>query len=161
MSETALRRTFAAATIVWASALILGPFIASRSQVGSLAYVVSLAIYKVGSLICHQRPERSFHAWGAQLPVCARCAGIYLGALVAAVGAATMPAHSDRDPVVKRAMLAVMLAALPTALTLFDEWTTGLTPANWIRSVAGFPLGAIVAWVIVVASTPRTAVAIH
>jgi uncharacterized membrane protein len=28
---------------------------------------------------CHQRPERSFFAWGMQLPVCARCFGIYLG----------------------------------------------------------------------------------
>lgn len=161
MSEIALRRTFTAAAIVWASALILGAFIASRPDVGSLAYLVSVAIYRVGSLVCHQRPERSFHLWGAQLPVCARCVGIYAGALVAAVAAATISNQRDRDPVIKRPMLAVMLAAFPTALTLFYEWTTGLTPTNWTRSVAGFPLGAIVAWIIVVASTPRAAVAIH
>jgi hypothetical protein len=58
-------------------------------------------------------------------------------------------------------MLLVLLAAFPTALTLFYEWTTGLTPGNWTRSVAGFPLGAIVAWVIIAASAPRPAVAIH
>ena len=161
MSETALRRTLAAAAIMWAGALILGAFIASRPEVGSVAYLVSVAIYKAGALVCHQRPERSFHVWGAQLPVCARCAGIYAGALMAAVAAATISVGRDRDPVINRPMLAVLLAAFPTALTLLHEWTTGLTPGNWTRAAAGFPLGAIVTWVIVLASTPRAAVAIH
>jgi hypothetical protein len=30
----------------------------------------------------------------------------------------------------------------PTALTLVFEWTTGTMPANWIRALAGFPIGA-------------------
>ncbi len=28
---------------------------------------------------CHREPGRSFHLWGAMLPVCMRCLGIYLG----------------------------------------------------------------------------------
>ena len=36
-------------------------------------------VYGVGSFICHQLPERSFHLAGFQLPVCARCLGIYIG----------------------------------------------------------------------------------
>ena len=43
------------------------------------------ALYQVamlaGSLWCHQRPERSPHLWGVQLPLCWRCSGILLGAL--------------------------------------------------------------------------------
>ena len=32
---------------------------------------------------CHQMPERSFFIRGYQLPLCARCTGIYLGHIVA------------------------------------------------------------------------------
>ena len=39
-------------------------------------------LYAAGSFICHQRPERSFHIDAAQLPVCARCLGIYAGAAI-------------------------------------------------------------------------------
>ena len=34
-----------------------------------------------GGWWCHQLPARSPHLWGAQLPVCWRCAGILAGAL--------------------------------------------------------------------------------
>ena len=36
-------------------------------------------MYAAGSFICHQIPERSFHLDGIQLPVCARCFGLYGG----------------------------------------------------------------------------------
>ena len=39
-------------------------------------------------------------------------------------------------------------ACVPTALTLVFEWTTGAMPANWIRALAGFPIGAAAAWLI-------------
>ena len=42
------------------------------------------ALMWLGSLWCHQRPERSPFLWGAQLPLCWRCAGILLGALALA-----------------------------------------------------------------------------
>jgi len=48
--------------------------------------LIGKLIFAVGSLICHQRPDRSFFVDGHQLPVCARCTGLYLsGAIVAAV----------------------------------------------------------------------------
>ena len=50
----------------------------------------------------------------------------------------------------------LLLAALaPTAITLAYEWTTGITPANWIRALAGAPLGAAVAWLIGTVSWER------
>ena len=49
-------------------------------------------------------------------------------------------------PYDKRA--ALVLAALPTILTLVYEWTTGQTPANWIRAAAGVPIGVVVAWIV-------------
>lgn len=34
---------------------------------------------------CHQRPDRSFFIGGYQFPVCARCAGVFLGQAAAVV----------------------------------------------------------------------------
>jgi hypothetical protein len=44
---------------------------------------------------------------------------------------------------------------LPTALTLAYEWTTGIMPSNWIRALAGVPLGAAVIWLLGTASLER------
>ena len=33
-------------------------------------------------LICHRKPERSFHINGHQFPVCARCTGFYMSAVM-------------------------------------------------------------------------------
>lgn len=38
------------------------------------------------SIVCHQKPDRSFFIQGEQLPVCHRCLGIYLGALYGVLG---------------------------------------------------------------------------
>ena len=32
----------------------------------------------ITNLICHRKPERSFHIKGHQFPVCARCTGFYI-----------------------------------------------------------------------------------
>jgi uncharacterized membrane protein len=161
MRDTAIRLTFGLTAVVWVGALFLAPLIASRPSVGTVAYLASAGIYEVGSFICHQRPERSFHLWGAQLPVCARCAGIYVGALAAVLAALAARAQKPLDGMMPRPMQALMLGAGPTILTLLFEWTTGAVPGNWTRAIAGFPLGAVVAWLVVVTSTPGRPVAIH
>ena len=150
--STALRGILATAALMWAGALIFGAFLASRSGIGPIGYFISAAIYGVGSLVCHQRPERSFHIWGAQLPVCARCTGIYAGAALAAVTAIIRRVDVNRDPVLMHVKRAVFLAALPTMLTLLLEWTTGQMPGNWLRATTGSLLGAIVAWIVVASS---------
>ncbi|MBU6997442.1 MAG: DUF2085 domain-containing protein [Theionarchaea archaeon] len=49
-------------------------------------------MYLFFSPVCHQLPQRSFHIAGHQLPVCARCTGIYLGALIgSSVASGTSP----------------------------------------------------------------------
>ena len=37
------------------------------------------AVYAFFEIICHQDPARSWHLLGEPLPVCIRCASIYLG----------------------------------------------------------------------------------
>ena len=39
----------------------------------------------VGASVCHQLPERSFHAGSLIIPVCARCEGIYMGFFISAI----------------------------------------------------------------------------
>ena len=36
----------------------------------------------IAYLICHRKPERSFHINGHQFPVCARCTGFYISVIV-------------------------------------------------------------------------------
>jgi uncharacterized membrane protein len=143
-----LRRGFDAAAAAWAAALPLATWIASRSHPAAALYAFSFGVYGLGAWICHQRPERSFYLWATQMPVCARCTGIYLGAAIAA-----LLFYSDRlaAPLTRRAAHVrsiVALAALPTLLTLAFEWTTGVAPSNAVRALAGLPMGAAVAWMV-------------
>jgi uncharacterized membrane protein len=130
-------------------------------------------VYAIGRVVCHQLPERSFYLWAAQLPVCARCTGIYAGAAFASLlSYARMPrltAFARAAPSladareqsrerrwkadatnVARSML--VIAALPTIATLAYEWTTGVTPSNTIRALTGVPLGAAVAAIVLSAA---------
>ena len=108
-------------------------------------------VYGVGSLVCHQIPERSFHFAGFQLPVCARCLGIYLGAFAGA-GVVWMRAKSAQPrlaiaPAAARRL--ALVTSIPTLLTLVLEIAGIWYPSNITRAVAGFPLGVMVSLVVV------------
>jgi uncharacterized membrane protein len=116
-----------------------------------LPATVAAAVYAVGSLICHQMPERSFHLGASQLPVCARCLGIYAGAALGTLGAAATLAGLPPGERPGRAAgwwrgsrVWIAAAAVPTAATLLLE-AAGVWPAtNMVRACAGAPLGAAV-----------------
>ena len=148
---TTLRRAFLAMSIAWAVLLPLAPFAASQPAPAPLWYGLAFAVYGAGSFICHQLPARSFHTWSAQWPVCARCTGIYFGAAVAAMVSSTYvgSGFSRTGGSASRTRMLLMFAALPTAVTLVYEWTTGNTPSNAIRALAGAPLGAAVALIVI------------
>jgi uncharacterized membrane protein len=143
-----LRRAFLISSVTWAACLPLAAFAASRPDAPSAVYACAVAAYSIGHLICHQLSARSFHLWGASLPVCARCTGIYLGAAAAAVALSLTPGSVSARRATENARLVLVLAVVPTAATLAFEWTTGVTPANWIRALAGLPLGVAVAWAV-------------
>lgn len=101
-------------------------------------------LYAAGSFICHQRPERSFHIDAAQLPVCARCLGIYAGA---AIGSASRLVPGP-DPAF-RPRTVLVLGLLPTLTTILLE-VSGVWPVgNLLRGAAGIPLGLAAALVLV------------
>jgi hypothetical protein len=163
---SALRPAFVAAAVAWALLLPLAPWVASRPHASTEGAAFVIAVYGIGSLICHQLPERSYHVWAAQMPVCARCVGIYFGAAAASVVAAfrtaevvrhTTPVAQGPSPrkaslTQRSARTALVIAVLPTLLTLAYEWTTGHMPAHWIRAAAGVPIGGAAAWLVVAAA---------
>ncbi|MGH8637923.1 MAG: DUF2085 domain-containing protein [Burkholderiales bacterium] len=108
------------------------------------APVLAAATYGAGALVCHQRPDRSFHASGTRFPVCARCTGLYLsgalGALMAWIGLPAVPR--------RRGQLLVIVAA-PTVITLLVEWVGVAAPSNLLRAAAALPLGAAAGWLFV------------
>lgn len=109
-----------------------------------LAAPLSGVIYAVASLVCHQLPERSFHLGAFQLPVCARCTGIYAGAACGIVVAVVAPVGSAARSMTARRIAA--MAAVPTLATVVLE-TAGLwAPSNAVRAAAGLPLGLVVAF---------------
>jgi uncharacterized membrane protein len=90
-------------------------------------------LYAMFSVVCHQQPERTLWMAGAPLAVCARCTGIYAGALLGML---------VRPPVSVR--VAVALLAL--------DWASealGLRPA-WagLRLATGLLAGAACAPVV-------------
>ena len=151
-----LRRAFAVAAIAWAALLPLATWAASRPHPSSLSYSFAFVVYGFGSFVCHQRPERSFHLWSMQMPVCARCAGIYAGGAFAALAvlltrrkaaAEVVRPAADFDVDIRFAFVA---SALPTVATLLYEWTTGRMPSGAIRGISGAVVGAMVAWIVMV-----------
>jgi uncharacterized membrane protein len=101
----------------------------------------------VGSRVCHQRPDRSFHTAGVRWPVCARCSGLYLGGAVGAwFGLAARVRRVVRATKITGILTA---AALPTVVTWVAEWGAGLPLTNSVRAMAALPLGAVIAAAIV------------
>jgi uncharacterized membrane protein len=112
-------------------------------------YFFSAGVFAIGSAVCHQLPARSFHLWGRQLPVCARCTGIYAAtALVGIVLALTRCLARGAGTGAHARALRLRVGAVALALnglTLIYEWTTGVMPSNAVRAAAGAALGAGIA----------------
>jgi hypothetical protein len=152
----ALRVAFVGAVIVWAGALLLAPYIVARPA--PVLYAWALAVYAIGSFVCHQLPERSFHLLAVQMPVCARCTGIYAGAALVALAALATAApttgFTSRWPLgstagwERRLRVTLVVASLPTVATLLYEWWAGGT-TNWVRALTALPLGAALALMVV------------
>jgi uncharacterized membrane protein len=103
-------------------------------------------VYAAAHLVCHQLPARTFHLPAGPLAVCARCLGLYLGAVAGGLTAIVMGGGVARHSSAARAFLAA--AALPTALTMIGEWFLHWPITNVVRFTAALPLGAAAAWLV-------------
>lgn len=116
---------------------------------GARPSVAIAVVYAAGSLICHQRPERSFTACGRQWPVCGRCAGVYLGA---AAGAALALAGAGRGGTWRQWRTRVLLSGLPTAILWLGEVVGVGDPGTPMRFATALPAGIVTAlWLATVA----------
>ena len=138
-----MRALLALAAVTWLALLIVAPI---------LPVPAAGILYAFAAHLCHQRPERSFHLFAAQLPVCGRCLGIYAGAAIGLLA----PRHVfGRARVSWRSPRTLLLAgAAPTVITLVAEWSGAWSGSNAIRATAGAWLGAAVG--IVVAQAAAT-----
>ncbi|MBD0274111.1 MAG: DUF2085 domain-containing protein [Acetobacteraceae bacterium] len=108
--------------------------------------LLSEVLYGSFRLACHQLPERSFHLAGHPLAVCARCSGLYAGALLGLL-AYPLGRAVARTDAPRRAWL--LWAAVPTTLD-FALGVLGLWEnTHWSRFVTALPLGATAAFYIV------------
>src|SRR5262245_3978961 len=114
----AWRVVLAAGAVVWLLWLSFAAISAGQLSASPIRRLVAAAAYVAGSVICHQRPERSFFLWGAQFPVCARCTGLYVGAAAAAL-VGTWPPLARRGD---RPLLVLLIAAAPAVASLAFEW---------------------------------------
>lgn len=127
-------------------------------------------LYAAGALICHQIPERTFHLQSFQLPVCARCFGLYAGGAMGSAAAALVAvsplrsgggvtASSAAMLGTNRRLVLTLVAAIPTIVTGVLEHGFGVPVSNIGRAVAAVPLAGVVAFVVVRAVTEPVAAA--
>jgi len=119
--------------LAFVAAVVAAPFLLTH---GFLA--LGLALERGFAIVCHQRPERSFWMFGAEVAVCARCLGIYLGVAIGLLFRTS-----------RRIALPLLIAA--AALNLLDATSElmGLH-GNWLatRFVFGMLLGGTAALLI-------------
>ena len=125
----------------WLTILVAAPAMPGR---------IAAPVYLFASFVCHQIAERSFHVSGQQLPVCARCLGIYVGAAaVACLGCLVWVRRPLAHWPAARFRRIAMAAALPTVVTVVAEWGGVWATSNSQRAIAGLLLGAGAALVVV------------
>jgi uncharacterized membrane protein len=98
----------------------------------------------VGSVVCHQMPERSFFIDGRQLPVCARCTGLYLSGGAGMLGWVLWKAARGwrSFTLSPRTALAIVIAAgVPTALSYATGVIGVWDGSNVTRALLAVPLG--------------------
>ena len=101
-------------------------------------------LYAAGSVICHQLPDRSFFLDGQQLPVCARCTGLYLSGAGGFIAWVAIKLARGRRPMAVRpraALAIVAAAAVPTVLSVASGTLGVWDGSNVTRAVFAIPLG--------------------
>jgi uncharacterized membrane protein len=133
------------ASWTWAALVLGAPYVVTHDTGESAALRGAALTYLVGRFVCHQRPDRSFHAWGAQLPVCSRCTGLYLAAPFGAMAALTP--RLCRRIRHQRLRFVLLTAALPMGVAWALEAAGLIALTNAQRAASAVPVGFAVCWV--------------
>jgi uncharacterized membrane protein len=101
----------------------------------------------VGYSVCHRIDARSFHLGERQLPLCARCSGMFLGALLGLVYQSWLAGRRSSMPPLRVALvlggfvLAFGIDGLNSYLHFFPGVPTLYEPQNWLRLFTGTGMG--------------------
>ena len=143
---------------VWSLMLVAGPYLVAHDHTSGAGAMAAAATYVAGGVVCHQQPSRSFRLWDIQMPVCARCSGVYALApvgLVLAQGRRGRRADSRRSaggarPIwsVRAVRMVLLVTAAPTVMTVGAELVGVIDSSNLLRAVSALPLGFSVTWVV-------------
>ncbi len=137
------------ALVLGALALTLGAWL-SLTPPGALGKADA-----VGYAICHRIDLRSFHLGDRALPLCARCTGIYLGALFGVITLAAL-GHGRTGDLPTRPMLVILVGFIAAMgvdgansyLTLFPGLPHLYEPNNQLRMITGTLNGLAIATLI-------------
>ncbi len=91
----------------------------------------------IGSAVCHQMAERSFILEGKQLPVCARCTGIYSGIFFSMAFFWIFGRLKGNKPYSKWGMIIGALAFLPISIDGFFSYLGFWESNQFLRVVTG------------------------
>ena len=108
----------------------------------------------IGYSVCHQIDLRSFHLGDRPLPLCARCTGMYLGALLALTFHVVRKPRAGRYPprhlMVIFALFGLIWAidGLNSVASLFPSAPSLYQPSNTMRMITGTLVGIVLATLI-------------
>lgn len=104
----------------------------------------------IGYAVCHRIDLRSFHLGDRQLPLCARCSGMYLGAMLGLAFQIQKGRFGGMPP--KRILIVLGLMVmifivdgLNSFLSLFPGFPALYVPSNTLRLITGTGMGLVIA----------------
>jgi uncharacterized membrane protein len=109
----------------------------------------------IGYAVCHQIDLRSFHIGNIQLPLCARCSGMYLGAMVGLIYQWVIGRRRTGMPpwkIITSISIFVLLFAVDGLNSFFSLFSNGsglYQPSNSLRLLTGTGMGLAIAVVLV------------
>jgi uncharacterized membrane protein len=104
----------------------------------------------VGYAVCHRIDSRSFFLGDRQIPMCARCSGMFIGILVGLAFQARLGKRSLLPPLKISIPMSTFLITfgvdgLNSYLQFFPSMPALYQPSNWLRLATGTGLGILVA----------------
>lgn len=124
------RDTLIVAGVIGAVALAI--LTASLLCTAAIANGASMQWRLLFRLLCHGIPRRCLYLWGVPMPICARCAAIYAGALA---GLLLLPLARRIDEFTARVWMCALVT--PMAIDGLTQLTTLRESTNWLRIATG------------------------
>jgi uncharacterized membrane protein len=112
-------------------------------------------VWAAGYAVCHQLESHTIDFRGRLLPLCARCTGMYLGALVSLVilqkrkHAAGAPSKSLQVALIFF-LVAFIVDGVNSTLGFFSSFPQLYPPNNWLRLITGLMMGVVISNLLIV-----------